>query len=412
MDHSTADSKPILMIAYTNYRTDPRVIRAAEAASSSGFDVDLIVLRRPGDPPEESINGVRVIHLNQTRYRGGGTVSYVLAYLEFFLRCIFKTASLQLRKRYAAVHVHNMPDFFVFCALLPKLMGAKVLLDIHDPMPNTFASKFRSGENGLFFKILLWQERLSVAFADQVLTVHEPVKEYVLVKQHKLRPDAIEVIANFPDGELFALKKRQPADGRLRLVFHGTILERCGLRNAMLALAGMHHLDRVAVRIIGEGDFSEQLKGLIGELDLGRVVHFDNRMYPLAEIPGLLADCNLGLVPLEISSITNYVLPLKLLEYLSLGLPSVTVRNAAIGYYFSEDDCLFYEPGDPQSLRAVLDRLAADPGLLAHYQERAVALRGKFQWGNERQKYIGLLRGLTQRSRQAANKAPDRIHSS
>jgi glycosyltransferase involved in cell wall biosynthesis len=117
-------------------------------------------------------------------------------------------------------------------------------------------------------------------------------------------------------------------------------------------------------------------------------------------------------VPLEISSITNYVLPLKLLEYLSLGLPSVTVRNAAIGYYFSEDDCLFYEPGDPQSLRAVLDQLAADPGLLAHYQERAVALRGKFQWGNERQKYIGLLRGLTQRTRQAANKAPDRIHSS
>lgn len=400
----------MLMIAYTNYRTDPRVIRAAEAAASAGFDVDFIALRRADDPPEESIKGVRVIHLNQTRYRGGGVFWYMLSYLEFFLRCFFKTASLQFKKRYAAVQVNNMPDFFVFCALLPKLMGAKVLLDIHDPMPNTFASKFKSGENGLFFKILLWQEKLSAAFANQVLTVHEPVKQYVLVGQHKLPADAIEVVANFPDDELFALSKPVEADGRLRLVFHGSILERYGLRNAMLALAGMRHRDRVTVRIIGEGDFSEQLKDLIRTLKLSDMVHFDNHMYPLHEIPALLADCNLGLVPLEISSMTNYALPLKLLEYLCLGMPSVTVRNAAISYYFGEDECLFYEPNDPESLRLILDRLAVSPDLLARYQQRALALRDKFLWSNEKQKYIAILRRLTEQTSPITNKASHRMH--
>ena len=39
-----------------------------------------------------------------------------------------------------------------------------------------------------------------------------------------------------------------------------------GLRNVMLALAGMRHQDRVTVKIIGEGDFSEQLKDLIRTL--------------------------------------------------------------------------------------------------------------------------------------------------
>jgi glycosyltransferase involved in cell wall biosynthesis len=398
------------MIAYTNYRTDPRVIRAAEAAAGAGFDVDVLVLRRPDDPVEESIRRVRVIHLNQTRYRGGGTVRYVLAYLEFFLRAFFKTASLHFRKRYAVVHVHNMPDFFVFCALLPKLMGAKVLLDIHDPMPNTFASKFKSGEGGLLFKLLLWQERLSAAFANRILTVHEPVKQYVLVQQHKLAADAVDVIANFPDDSVFKLKPPVPPDGRLRLAFHGTILERLGLRNAMHALAGMRHRDRVTVRIIGEGDFSEALKALIRTLDLGSVVQFDNRMHPLHEIPAMLADCNLGLVPLEISSITKYVLPLKLLEYLSLGLPCVTVRNAAIGYYFGEDDCLFYDPDNPESLRTILDRLVAEPELLAHYQRRALALRPKFLWSNERAKYVALLHGLTEQSRQIADQTSDRVH--
>lgn len=409
MSRGTAGGTSILMIAYTNYRTDPRVVRAAEAAAGAGFAVDFVALRRENDPAEELIKGVRVIRLNQTRYRGGGVFWYILSYLEFFLRCFFKTASLQFGKRYAAVHVNNMPDFFVFCALVPKLTGAKVLLDIHDPMPNTFASKFKSGENGLFFKILLWQEKLSAAFADQVLTVHEPVKEYVLVKQHKLAADSIEVVANYPDDELFALRKPVQPDGRLRLAFHGTILERYGLHNVMQALANMRHQDRITVKIIGEGDFSEQLKELIETLKLSSIVHFDNRMYPLDEVPTLLADCNLGLVPLQISSITEYVLPLKLLEYLCLGMPSITVRNTAIGYYFAEDECLFYDPTDPESLRVILDQLAVSPGLLARYQQQAVALRDKFLWSNEKRKYIAVLRRLTQHTHQI-NKASRGIH--
>ena len=54
-----ANRGSVLMIAYTNYQTDPRVIREAEAALSGGFDVDFIALRRDGDPPQELIRGIR-----------------------------------------------------------------------------------------------------------------------------------------------------------------------------------------------------------------------------------------------------------------------------------------------------------------------------------------------------------------
>lgn len=383
------------MIAYTNYHTDPRVIREAEAAAGAGFEVDFLALRRGEEPQEEWVRGVRVIHLNQVRYRGSGVLRYLYSYLQFFIRCFFKTASLHLARRYSVVHVNNMPDFFVFCALIPKLMGAKVILDIHDPMPNTFASKFKSGERGFFFKLLLWQERMSAAFADQVLTVHDPVKQHILVKQHRLPDSSIEVIANFADDELFSVRASERCDETVRLVFHGTILERYGLRNAMLALAGMRHRDRVNVKIIGEGDFSDELSRLIDTLDLGGTVQFDNRMYPLEQIPTMLADRNLGLVPLQISSITEYAIPLKLLEYLCMGIPSVTVRNVAIGYYFGDDDCLFFDPSDPESLRRILDRVASEPALLGQYRDRALALRPKFLWSKEKEKYIALLRKLS-----------------
>jgi len=394
MNQPPTPAGSILMIAYTNYRTDPRVIRAAEAAVNGGFDVDFIALRREGDPLVEMVRGVRVLHVNQYRYRGRGLFSYVLAYLVFFIRCFFKSAILAFRKPYAVVHVNNMPDFLVFSTLIPKLMGAKILLDIHDPMPNTFASKFKSGDQGFFFKLLLWQEKLSAWYSDRVLTVHDPVKDLILVK-HGLAPDSIQVIANFADDEVFALNPNYKADGRLRLIFHGTILERYGLRTLVQALSQVRNKDKMSVKIIGEGDFSDEFKKLITAAGLESFVHFDNRFYPMHDIPGIISDANVGLVPLEISSMTNYALPLKMLEYTSMGLPVITVRNAAISYYFGETDCLYYEPGDPESLRAALDRLAEDPELLMHYHQKAISIRNKFFWSNEKRKYISLLRELS-----------------
>ncbi len=397
MKEASAAGNSVLMIAYTNYRTDPRVIRAAEAAVHAGFDVDVLVLRRKDDPDVEVLGGARIIHLNQYRYRGGGLFKYMLAYLQFFVRCFFKGTCLYLQKRYKVIHVNNIPDFLVFCTLVPKLLGARVILDIHDPMPNTFASKFKAGEHGFYFKCLLWQELASASYADRVITVHDPLKNLVLVK-HGLPADSIGVIANFADDDVFRLRPDYNADGKLRIIYHGTILERYGLRTLLEAISKVESRDKISLRIIGEGDFSSELAGLIVSLKVEDVVKFENRVFPLDQIPEIIADANLGLVPLEISSITNYALPLKLLEYISMGLPVVTVRNAAIGYYFGDDDCLFYHSNDAESLRAVLDRVANDRGLLRHYREKSVVLRGKFLWSNERQKYIELLRELAQRN--------------
>jgi glycosyltransferase involved in cell wall biosynthesis len=380
----------LLMIAYTNYKIDPRVIRAAEAAASGGYAVDVLALTRHGDPPEEHVNGVHLIHLNHRRYRGANVAWYVLSYLRFFFKCFWKATLLQLSRRYVCVHVHNMPDFLVFCALIPKLCGARVFLDIHDPMPDTFSSKFGAGGRSWLYRMLLAEERISAAFADKIITVHEPLKEHVLVSLHGLRAEDIEVVSNFADDRLFQ-PGAYPAPDQLRLVFHGTILERYGLGHAMRAIAEMRHKDKLRVLIIGEGDFSEELKSLIVSLRLTDIVEFDNRVYPLPELPPRLRHYNLGLVPLELSAITRFALPLKLLEYLALGIPSVTVRNVAIGHYLCDEDCFFYDPHDPATLTALLDHLAEQPQALHQRHERALLLRDRFLWSPERDRYLRLL---------------------
>ena len=381
------------MVAYSHYESDPRVIREAEAAVDAGFEVDCLALRRPGSANHENVHGVNVIRLNQDKYRGKGHFQYLLAYLTFFLRCLVKITELFVERRYSVIHVNNMPDFLVFSTVVPWLLGTKIILDIHDPMPNTFASKFKASESGFFYRALLWEERLSAAYCTQVITVHDPVKYGILVK-HGLKADSVEVIANFADEELFPLRPTFHIDGNIRFVFHGTIIERSGLRILMNALTQVRNKSRICVEIIGEGDFSQHLKDLISSLHLQDVVHFENRSYPAHSIAARVANCHVGLVPLEVSSVTDYALPLKLVEYISMGFPVVAVRNKAIAYYLSEKDCMFFDWDKPQSLAQVIDSIAENPEILLHYRTRSIALRDRFSWAGEKQKYTDLLNRL------------------
>lgn len=383
----------ILMIAYTNYETDPRVIRAAEAAVEAGFEVDFLALRRPGQPAQQLRNGVNIIRLPQERYRSRSRIGYVLAYAEFFWRCFATSTRLFITRRYRVIHVNNMPDVLVLSIVIPRMLGAKVILDIHDPMPETFGSKYPGANASALYKGLLFLERLSVAFASRTITVNGPVRDK-MVAAHGYRPDAIDVVANYADDRLFKPMPYPAFDGRLRFVFHGTILERYGLRTLVSAVAQAKHKDKFQIRLIGEGDFSTELKRLIAEHNLENVIEFVNRVYPLHEIPTVLADCHVGLVPLDVTPISDVALPLKLLEYTGLGLPSITVQSTAISYYFRPDECMLYPPGDASALAQILDDLASNPGRLESYRQRLVAARERMSWSREKQKYVAMLQQL------------------
>jgi glycosyltransferase involved in cell wall biosynthesis len=288
-----------------------------------------------------------------------------------------------------------MPDALVFSAIIPKLFGATVILDIHDPVPETYGAKFVGISPTAVGSVLLLLERLSVAFADVTITVSEPVKSGILLK-HGYRPEAIGVVANFADEEVFRPMTYPPVEGKVRFVFHGTILERYGLRTLLDAVARVRHREKVHVRIIGEGDFSATLADLIRKHHVGDVVEFINHIYPLHEIPKLLSDCHVGLVPLDIhtSAVANFALPLKLIEYTCLGMPSITVRNAAIEYYLRPDECMFFDSGYARELARLIDTVAENPECLLDYRKKLEGARERMLWSREKEKYITMLRDL------------------
>src|SRR2546425_11168806 len=98
-----------------------------------------------------------------------------------------------------------MPDFLVFTAVVPRLLGARVILDLHDPMPELFRSIFGLRRDQLLFRCLLKLEKLSIAFADVVLTPNIAFKE--IFASRSCLAEKIQIVMNSPRESIFDSQK-------------------------------------------------------------------------------------------------------------------------------------------------------------------------------------------------------------
>src|SRR4029453_10454273 len=151
--------KHAAVLLFSYYPADSRPRRAAEALVAEGVTVDLLCLQDEGAPKRERINGVDISRIPIKRCRGSKT-KYIKQYAAFIVRSFSKLAFRSISRRYDFVHVHNMPDVLVFSALVPKAFGAKVILDLHDPMPELMQTIFGMPEGSFGVRLLKHLEKL------------------------------------------------------------------------------------------------------------------------------------------------------------------------------------------------------------------------------------------------------------
>src|SRR4051794_30261786 len=173
------------MLAHTCYLRDPRVRREAEALAEKGFEVHVVSLseQRNGkrEPTHAVVNGVQV-HRLPIRRKGGGYLRYVFEYASVGILGAWKLARLHFERKLRVVHVHNMPDILVLAAMVPRLGGSKLVLDVHDPMPELFMTWTNCRPDNLLIRLLRLQERISCKLADKVVSVNETMRENLQTK--------------------------------------------------------------------------------------------------------------------------------------------------------------------------------------------------------------------------------------
>jgi glycosyltransferase involved in cell wall biosynthesis len=385
----------IFMAAYTNYRRDARVRREAESLVEIGHRVVFLANRQSGEPNREMIAGVQVIKVIGWRNNRTSRGDYILSYGFFFGMLMLH---LMLRPlRYRLIHISNMPDFLVFAAWLPRALGRPVIHDVHDLMPELFSEKFASGETGWAARLLKFQERWAGRFASAVLTVEERLKD--ILSERGIRREKIHVLINVPDDRIFspmnAVQVKAP-DARFVMVYHGTLARRLGLDIAIEAMVRVKEaVRRPELRIIGAGEERDSLIALRDSLGLQDVVTFSDGFVPVERIPELVADADVGLVPLRVSSGTDIMLPTKLLEYVNLGIPCVVPRTRTIARYFDKEMVQFFEAEDVDSLANAILELYRSPDRRKSLARQAMQRFGKpYNFSEQKKVYTALVTRL------------------
>ena len=386
------------MIAYTTYVNDGRVKRHARTLAERGDHVDVLCLRNSQEGERE---GVNVIGLKLPRYRGDKQTSYVRSYLRFFVVASAVALRLALKQKYDVVIVCTMPDAAVLCAIPLKLMGSKVVLDMHDTMPELYREKFRGKRGALGARLLQLEELASTWLAHRVLAVHELHR--ARLEDAGVKADKIAVVLNVPDLKIFgaAANNGHNPSGQFTVVCHGTIAERLGLDVAIGAMTILRDR-RLAVRlwVVGAGDYLNHCKVLAAKLDLQEMVQFLPPV-PLEELPEVLRHASLGLIPNRASSATHLMLPVKLLEYVTIGIPVVAARLRTIQHYFDDSALRFFEPGDPADLAAAIEDLYLHPAYRKSLAENARRTVNRIDWPHQRDHYFEAIDSLLRRDHRA-----------
>jgi glycosyltransferase involved in cell wall biosynthesis len=391
--------KRVGMVMFSSYPADPRPRRAIETLLKEGMSVDLVCLEDGDGRRRETRDSLEVIRVPLTHKRGG-KLSYAYKYSAFIATSAGILAVRSLKQKYDLVYVHNMPDVLVASALVPKLMGAKVILDQHDPMPELMMTIFGMNERSGAVRLLARLEKWSIGRADLVITVNAASKR--IFGSRSCSPEKIGIVMNSPDEAIFPFRATQPVAAtsnspgkRLVMMYHGSLVERNGLDLAVAALAKVRAtIPNVELRIYGrETPFLQKVMTQAQMNDLaGSISYLGPKS--LEALVGEIESCDVGVIPNQRSAFAEINTPTRIFEYLALGKPVIAPRTLGITDYFDEDSMIFFEVGDAGDLAEKVKHVVSHPAEVAEVVKRGQEVYREHCWQTEKERLVGLVGGL------------------
>jgi len=398
---SKANRKHCMVVFAIYPLGETRVQRQAEALARNGYDVDVICFRLREQPAVDEYKGVIIyrekdlIPINHSISKG--LIGKLLEYLSFFLSAFLRLTKLHLKKNYSSIQVHNLPDFLVFCTLIPKLLKVPIILDLHDLMPEFYAGRF-TNDKPMLIRLIYLQERLACRYANHVITVSEHWRQALI--RRGVPEKKISVVMNVADENIFHPSEKARDFSHIkesfRLVYHGTFVERYGLDLAILAIDQLRwEIPGIHLTLIGWGEAFPKLTRMIGELNLKDHVVIE-KLHLAEELPNLILTCDLGVVPYRNDVFTDGLVPTKLMEYAALGIPAVAARTTAIQSYFKDTMVEFFEPSNLDDLVRCILSLYKNPDQMAKLAQGSHKFNERYNWTKIGSEYISLIEGLAQ----------------
>jgi glycosyltransferase involved in cell wall biosynthesis len=389
------------MATFSNYPADPRPRRAVDALLEAGLQVDLVSLCEPNQRAREKIGALNIWRV-PIAHRRGGKLSYVLEYSAFISAASAVFAGRLLKRRYDLVHIHNMPDILVLSGLIPKAFGAKIILDMHDPMPELMGTILNRSESTLAVRLLKKLEKWSMARADSVITTNDAFQR--IFASRSCDATKLGIVMNSPDEKIFSLNGEESSsednarNSGFNVMYHGSLVERNGADLAVEAFAKVHQkLPDSRLFIYGkETPFLEKVLQSAEQLGVAASVKYCGAK-TLDGVVRAIDDCDVGIIPNPRSSFTEINMPTRIFEFLARGKPVIAPRTRGICDYFPERSLLFFEPGSSDDLARQIAYVFSHPAEVREIVSRGQEVLRSHAWAVEKQRYLQIVSDLLQR---------------
>lgn len=402
---SVLKGKRVAVLLYSVYPGDPRPRRAAEALVQEGASVEVICIKsETAELNRESIDGVQIRRVNMIHNREG-ILRYLVQYALFFCHSFLFLGKRGFFKKYDVIHVHNMPDFLVFAALFARLRGAKVILDLHDPTPELYRTKYALSDQHWMIVLLKAIERWSIAASNRVITVNRACRRIFAARSCPV--DKIEVIMNTPEERFFGAVVRPPCaverrakGGTFTVMCHGSIFERHGIDLGVRAVKqACRSIPNIELRLYGpRTPFLDTVLVVAREEGIESHVKYLGAKFP-DEMVVEIDQADLGIIPNRRSIFTELNTPTRIFEYLSRGVPVISPRAPGIQDYYGDDEMIYFDLGDTEGLARQIEWVFHNPKEVDEIVRRGQEVYKAHQWGRERERLLGFVSQLLQPAR-------------
>jgi glycosyltransferase involved in cell wall biosynthesis len=288
-----------------------------------------------------------------------------------------------------------MPDFLVFTAWFPRLTGAKVILDIHDIVPEFYASKFDVPGHQTGVKMLKRMERAAARFSDHVIISNHLWRDKFAARTGT--ESKCSVFVNNVNSRIFTRRSRTRLDDKFIIIFPGGLQWHQGLDIALRAFQTVsREVPAAEFHIYGDGMMKGSLLDLTRELGLEDKVRFFDPI-PVREIVEVMANADLGIVPKRADSFGNEAYSTKIMEFMSLGIPVVVSSTKIDRFYFDDTVVRFFESGNVAALAAAILEMIRNPEQRQAMAARALEYAVRNSWDTRKGNYLDLVDSLLER---------------
>jgi glycosyltransferase involved in cell wall biosynthesis len=192
----------------------------------------------------------------------------------------------------------------------------------------------------------------------------------------------VHVVHNGVDWDLYERARASGARSGNRLLHVGNLVPWSGVEVGIRAMPRiLAEFPDASFTIVGGGSpgYERFLERLIRDLNLEEHVHLTGPR-PNRDIPELLGGAAVGLANSEPVEYRRYAFPLKVLEYMAGGLPTIATEDTEAADMVSRYDCGLAAAYRADAVGAAVTRILADPGLRERFRANAIRHSSELRW--------------------------------